>query len=77
MYRLCYRIVSVNQNIKAGGGRKLNNREEFMTATEMSRLSDWLMQEKGMSADEVVECLHYIADKPQKENQVPETQPKE
>lgn len=51
----------------------MKNKEECMTATEMSRLSDWLMQQKGMSADEVIECLHYIADKEQKETQAPAT----
>ena len=34
--------------------------DERMTATEMVRLSDWL-KSKGMTAEETIDCLHYIA----------------
>ncbi len=35
--------------------------ESSMTATETSRLIDWLM-EHGHSAEEATECIKYIAD---------------
>jgi hypothetical protein len=42
-----------------------------MTATEAARLADWLTS-KGMTAEEVIECIHYIANEakvPEKKNQ--------
>lgn len=35
--------------------------DEFMTAKEMARLSDWL-ESKGHTPREIIDCIHYIAE---------------
>lgn len=39
----------------------MENEVDLMTTNEMARLSDWL-KSKGHTAEEIIDCIHYIAD---------------